>query len=55
MSVHTVETNLSRIYRKLAIGSRTELAARLASARRRSAHPPDKRTDFRDSACAPDA
>jgi DNA-binding CsgD family transcriptional regulator len=32
MSVHTVEAHLTRIYRKLGIHSRTELAARLPSA-----------------------
>jgi DNA-binding NarL/FixJ family response regulator len=30
LSVHTVEDNLTRVYRKLAVRSRTELARRLA-------------------------
>ena len=30
VSVHTVEANLKRIYRKLGVRSRTELARRLA-------------------------
>jgi DNA-binding NarL/FixJ family response regulator len=31
VTVHTVEANLSRIYSKLGVRSRTELARRLAS------------------------
>jgi DNA-binding CsgD family transcriptional regulator len=34
MSVRAVEANLTRAYRKLGIRSRSELASRLASARR---------------------
>ena len=33
LSVKTVEANLSRIYRKLGVRSRTELAAKLGSRR----------------------
>ena len=34
MSVHAVEANLTRVYRKLGIRSRSELALRLVHARR---------------------
>ena len=35
MSPKTVQANLTRIYRKLGIGSRAELGARMAEERRR--------------------